>query len=334
MKTKQHLIFGTGLIGSYLAGCFLQSKMDVHLVGRESSKEALKNGFVISDFLDNKYTQTESPQFIEEDKIQTFDFVWLTVKCTSITSIIEPIRAYINESTTIICCQNGFGSEDLIQASFPNNLVLCSVVGFNVAQTQDNHWLRSTDGTLVIEQHDNTKKFERQLASGLLPVRLSSNIQAERWAKLQLNLANSINAIANIPVKNMLENRGYRLIISDMMLELLSVTDRLNLTLPKVSAVHGKSIPTVLRLPNFIFKLLAQKMLAIDPEARTSMSHDINNQRLTEIDFINGAVSQHAQKLGIKTPVNDGVIKLIKSIESGEQKTGFSYEQLQRKLKV
>jgi len=332
MKQASHMIFGTGLTGSYLAGCFTQRKIKLTLVGRESSKHLLNQGVLVSDYLGNQYQSHQALSFINADDKQTIDFVWLTVKCTSINHVLEPLKSYISQNTTIICCQNGFGSDDIVQQAFPNNQVISGIVGFNVVHKSDNHWHRSTEGVLVVEHCDKTQNFTDTLSSALLPVRVSSDIEAERWAKLQLNLANAINALADIPVKAMTEQRHFRLIIAHLMQELLAVTQRLNLELPKVAAVHGKMLPTILKLPDFIFTRIAQKMLAIDPQARTSMWHDLHNQRPTEIDFLNGAVSEQAKKLGLESPINNAVIRLIKSIEQGEQTIGFSAKELQYKL--
>ena len=332
MKTDRHLIFGTGLIGSYLAACFTQSGLDIQLIGRDSSRRAFEHGFQISDYLGNHFKSPKSPRFTNSNA-EAFDVVWLTVKCTSISGICNELREFIHPDTTIICCQNGFGSDEIIKQAFPDNPVLCCVIGFNVVTLNQHHWHRSTDGSLVIEQHAKSNLFT-SLHSRLLPLRLSENMHEERWAKLQLNLANSINAIADIPIKQMLKDRGYRQVIAAMMDELLLVTNALGLQLPKVSAVNGATIPKVLRLPNFAFKLIAQRMLAVAPDARTSMWHDINNQRQTEIDFINGAITSRAKQLNINTPVNDIVIDLVKSIERGETESGITSQQLKRKLSL
>jgi len=335
MANTSHLIFGAGLIGSYLLGCFTKNKVNIQLVERPSAHQAFQNGIHIRDYLGNQYSSSETIDFVSAHDKDSFDVIWLTVKCTSIDhQTMDSLRAFVGESSTIICCQNGFGSDDIIKQAFPKNTVLNAVVGFNVAQTDNGHWLRSTQGTLVIENHDAIANINNDLASELLPIKLSDNIEGERWAKLQLNLANAINALADIPIKEMTENAGYRRVIAALMDELLLVTHTLAIELPKVSAVHGKLIPRVLRFPNFLFKLVAQKMLAIDPLARTSMWHDLNQQRSTEINFINGAVSYYAKKSGLKSPANDAVINLIKAIEveqknkSNPKITGLSAEQL------
>ena len=92
-------------------------------------------------------------------------------------------------------------------------------------------------------------------------------------------------------------------------------------------------LPRILALPNALFRLLANKMLAIDPLARSSMWHDIMARRATEIDFINGAVLDLAQKLKIETPVNRPLVALIK--QAAKRATGspkLSAAQLQQKI--
>lgn len=348
----KHLIFGSGLIGSYLAGCFHLRKNTVYLLGRDQSKVSFSQGFTLSDFENNFFESHDQLEFVEHNvfsqqlKKPIFDIIWLTVKCTSIDSTIEPLKSLLKPSSIIICCQNGFGSEQLIQDAFPNNTVISAVVGFNVVRNhlsgrlsnrtrnRDNHWHRSTEGSLIIEAAPETKDFDQRLQSELLPIRISNDIKAERWAKLQLNLANAVNALADVPIKQMLESRGYRLIIAQLMRELLAVTNALGLNLPKVSAVHGKLIPSLMSLPDVIFTRIAQKMLIIDPQARTSMWHDLNKQCLTEINFINGAVSRNATKLGIGSPCNDAIISLVNAVERGEERFGFSAEELKAKLKL
>ena len=41
------------------------------------------------------------------------------------------------------------------------------------------------------------------------------------------------------------------------------------------------------------------------------MCQDINNARLTEIDFINGAITSLGDKFNIDTPYNDMIVSLI-----------------------
>ncbi|MBR3854441.1 MAG: hypothetical protein IKM41_07810, partial [Tidjanibacter sp.] len=53
---------------------------------------------------------------------------------------------------------------------------------------------------------------------------------------------------------------------------------------------------------------------------KASMLQDIEKGKLTEVDAINGAVSDYGRKVGCPTPMNDRVVEIIHRIERGELK--------------
>ena len=48
------------------------------------------------------------------------------------------------------------------------------------------------------------------------------------------------------------------------------------------------------------------------------MLQDIEKGKLTEVDAINGAVSEYGRKVNCPTPMNDRVVEIIHSIEQGK----------------
>jgi len=51
---------------------------------------------------------------------------------------------------------------------------------------------------------------------------------------------------------------------------------------------------------------------------RPSMAQDIIKGRATEIEYLNGMISQRGQEIGVLTPYNDAVVEILKGVESGE----------------
>ena len=47
-----------------------------------------------------------------------------------------------------------------------------------------------------------------------------------------------------------------------------------------------------------------------------SMLQDVLNKRLTEVDYINGAICREGEKEGIQTPVNRTLTNLVKTIQA------------------
>ena len=56
---------------------------------------------------------------------------------------------------------------------------------------------------------------------------------------------------------------------------------------------------------------------------KASMLQDLEKGKLTEVDAINGAVSEYGRKVGCPTPMNDRVVEIIHGIEQGKLKAEF-----------
>jgi 2-dehydropantoate 2-reductase len=332
-----HLIFGAGLIGGYMAGCFASKGLAVSVVGRESMRQRYSGDFCVTDYMDHKAIVSNIAFISTDDSgITHFDFIWLTVKCTGLDRALVDMAPFVGANTVILSCQNGLGSDSEVRQKFPNNEVRRVIMTSNVAQESDTHLHRGSQGDLFVEAYTcgDGLSLAETVSCDLLVAQNIQNMDAYSWSKLQLNLANAINALADIPVKQMLEQRAYRRIIALVMNELITVAQAKGLELPKMAAVPMHWVPTVLNTPNFIFSILGTKMMDIDPTVRTSMWWDLSAKRLTEVDFLNGAVVRHGKELGIECPVNQRIVELIHQVEKSEKRTPFSPQTFLKSLEI
>ena len=325
----KHLIFGSGLIGTYMAGCFINQGLDISLHGRPSSRQALANGLIVSD-LEGHRVELAAPTFAEAG--QTFDVIWLTVKATSVEGCLEEVKAYTQANTLIVCCQNGFGSDAAVREVFAEHTVINAIMGNNVAVIDGNEFKRSTDGVMVVESDERILDEMIKAHSDLLNVRVATDMQAERWAKLQLNLANAVNAVADVPAKQMSEDSNYRKVISGLMRELIVLSRAMKMDLPTLSALPAHWLPRVMGLPNWIYLPMAQKTLAIDPTARSSMWWDLSQNKPSEIAYLNQALVEKGKELGISCPMNERLVAIVQQVERGERQIGIGSKQLRREL--
>lgn len=329
----KHLVFGTGLIGGFLAGGLISAGIDTVLLGREKHRRTMKNGLTLTD-LNGTELKLKPPCFWDVKNDVQFDVIWLTVKGSSVASSLEQLNSLVSDNTIIICCQNGFGSDRTIRPELPTHTILNAIVGFNVAEPAAAHLHRSTDGSLVVEAHPMINSAVALINSPLLPAHTSTNIQAERWAKLQLNLANPVNALSDLPTKSMTEDPDFRKVIAVLMRELLLVTEKMKLDLPKLTALPAKLLPSVLSLPNWLYLRLAQKTLAIDPSARASMWWDLSQGKVSEIAYLNQAVVDQGMSLGVDCRYNQRLVQLIREVEQGTIKIGMTGIELQNRLGI
>jgi 2-dehydropantoate 2-reductase len=75
--------------------------------------------------------------------------------------------------------------------------------------------------------------------------------------------------------------------------------------------------------PNENLVSLTFKTAKLTADNKNSMLQDILRKKRTEIDFINGAISEYGRKNQVPTPVNDVLTDLIKALE---QKNGLKNE--------
>jgi 2-dehydropantoate 2-reductase len=348
----RHGIMGAGLIGGYLAAHLAPvlsrviPETSLTVIGRGYSREDYGNEMAISDFAsDITYHNSCNVMFYENvdecianGSSGQLDVLWLTVKCTAIEAVVEDIKPLVHPGTVIICCQNGIGSDVVVRDAFPEHPIYRAMFPFNVVKLAPGHFHRGSSGTVMLENMLDTpfKQHMQKLINGFMqqysntfPCAWCTDMDALLWAKCQVNLTNSVNALSNLSLKDTLLDRGYRQIIAKMMREHLQVCDAMGIRLPKITKVSAQMIPRVLSLPNWLFQHIAKSMVDIDPEAKLSMWWDIEHHRKTEIDYINGATIKHGKRLGIPTPMNQTVLTQIKILEEAPQRYLVSAQALQ-----
>jgi len=74
-------------------------------------------------------------------------------------------------------------------------------------------------------------------------------------------------------------------------------------------------MPPLLRLPDFMFEAILGRTVKIDPEARSSMWEDLQRGRRTEIDYLQGVITEIAGRRGQEAPLSRRIVELIHKAE-------------------
>ena len=67
----------------------------------------------------------------------------------------------------------------------------------------------------------------------------------------------------------------------------------------------------ILRLPNFIYGFIMNRIVKIDENARSSMLDDLEMGRDSEVSYLQGEVVKLAQKIGQSAPYNKKILELV-----------------------
>lgn len=334
MKKKRFCIFGAGSIGCYLGGRLAAAGCSVTFIGRKRIRDELRhNGICLTDFTGTKmHVPPDGFCFeTEADAAGEADLVLVTVKSAGTLEAGQTLASVLNSDTVVVSFQNGVSNTGWLRDSLPHQTVLAGMVGFNVLNCGMGRFHQGSEGGLEVEQHPDFAPVIPVFARAGYPVKQRKDMLSVQWAKLLINLNNPVNALSNLPLKEQLSQRPFRQCFSMAQKEALAIMDVAGIQPAKLTPVPPRWIPGFLNLPDRLFQILAGKMLAIDPLARSSMWEDLEAGRTTEIDYLNGEIVHLAEKLGQSASVNSRLIALIRDAEAGGSRT-WSGEALRNEL--
>jgi 2-dehydropantoate 2-reductase len=310
-------IAGAGTIGCFVGGQLAAAGRDVRLLARPRVIEEIKaNGLRLTGFDGLNRTVALSQLRLSEDPAIMNDVgvVLVTVKSADSADIAGLIAQHAPSAAIIVSLQNGVGNAALLRERLPGRRVLGGMVPFNVVAAGAGQFHRASAGDIVIEKDDTT--IGEQLSVPGLKLRTTSDIAGVQWGKLLVNLNNALNALSGLTLQEQLAQRPWRRLLADQISEGLAALKAEGVVPVSPTPIPLHLMPHLLRLPDPIFNRLLVRTMKIDPEARSSMSEDLQRGRRTEIDYLQGVIAGIAERHGLPVPLSRRVIALIKRAEA------------------
>ena len=243
----------------------------------------------------------------------------VTVKSAATESAAAELAEVLKPGAMVVSFQNGVRNGEVLRERLTDQVVVTGMVPFNVLNRGGGVFHQGTKGALDVQSHPGLTPYVAAFERAGLPLTQHDDIVPVQWAKLLLNLNNPINALSDLPLRDELSQRSYRRCLAAAQTETLALLDAAGITPAKLLEVPVHRFPAILRLPDFLFRRLAAKMLAVDPLARTSMWEDLEAGRTTEIDYLNGEVVRLAESLHRTAPVNAKLVELIREAETNRR---------------
>ena len=239
----------------------------------------------------------------------------------------DVIAKHAPEDAVIVSLQNGVSNLALLREKLPGRRVLGGMVPYNVIAPGEGRFHRATSGDIVIEQ-DDAGTAEKLSVPGL-KMRATDNITGVQWGKLLFNLNNALNALANLPLRRQLAQRSWRRLYADQVAEALAAIKAEGIKPVSTAPLPVSWMPPLLRLPDALFEVVLGRTMKIDPEARSSMWEDLQRGRRTEIDYLQGVITDIADRRGLQAPLSRRIVELIRKAEAdGKGSPGLTPEQV------
>ena len=313
----QIAIFGAGSIGCYLGGQLAHAGANVTFIGRQRFKSEIDdNGLTLTHFErdEMKLSPNQFTFSLDPSDIAAADIILLTTKSQDTAEAAKIIKAHAKDKAIIISFQNGVSNPEVLREIL-SQTVLGAVVPFNVTGKGPGRFHCGTEGELSIESHDSAQltDLKSAFAAAGQGVNFYDDIQAVQWGKLLVNLNNALNTLTGSTLKQGLLQRDYRKALAMVIGEALNVVRGAGIE----PADFGKASPAkmikILRLPNFLYAGIMNKIVKIDAAARSSMLDDLEMGRVSEIDYLQGEIVRLAETTGQSAPYNAAIYRAVQN---------------------
>lgn len=310
------LVMGSGAVGCWIGGGLQAAGAPVTFVGRPRVLDALRtHGLKLTDLEGGARHLPAAALDLREspDGVAAPALVLLCVKSGATASAAAELARALPPGALVVSMQNGVSNAAAAQAAAPGLTVRPGMVPFNIAELAPGHYHRGTSGVLAAQEHGMLRPWQARFAAGGVPLELFADLAPLQWGKLLLNLNNAVNALSGLPLRAQLLQREYRVCMAALIDEALTALRAAGITPAKLTALPPALLPSALRLPTTVFRVLAARLLRIDAKARTSMADDLAHGRATEIDALCGEVVRLARRHGTAAPMNQRISDLVRA---------------------
>ena len=234
------------------------------------------------------------------------DLIILGVKAYDTEKAVKDCAPILGTETRILTFQNGLGNVEAIQKLEPDRKITGGITSHGATSISDGVVRHGGIGETKIGWPDghldeDLLEIASSFTASGIETTISTNIKREIWAKALVNSAiNPLTALQG-------EENGC--ILNEPTLTSLAravVEEGV-----KAANAIGHSFAN-----DEIFSL-TMKVANDTSNNRSSMLQDIDKDRRTEIDQINGVIASKGKASGIPTPINDALVKAIKGLEAG-----------------
>lgn len=290
------LVIGAGAVGGYFGARLLEKGVDVTFFVREARRKLLEQkGLFVRSVAGN--IKLVANTLVSGEEARPFDVILFATKAYHLEDVINSIKPYASEETTIIPLLNGISHLERLQEEFGKKRViggLCFIESTlnddgEIIHTSKGHELRF--GELNGSATERIQKIDTLFSGTKAKFTCSERIIADMWEKyLFITTLSGITTLMRSSIGAIRHNEYGMNLIKRLFLEVETIMRATGAPLDEqIVAKHMKTI---------------EKM---HDSMKSSMLRDIERAAMIEVDHLQG----HLLRLAKRHEVDSPLLKLI-----------------------
>ncbi len=314
-KSSLHIaIFGVGAMGS-LFGSRLTPMAHVTLFGHwaEQIKTLKQKGLSITH-PDGDQSNHNLQVTNNLSEIKSVDIALILVKGHQTAKAAQQAAQVLQPDGLAITLQNGLGNLEILADHVGRQRAALGVTAQGATVLAPGHLRHAGQGPTYLagmpEQATRINQVADLFNNAGLETEVVDNPDGLVWGKLAINAGiNPLTAVLEVPNGALAQDKNLYQVMSAAANEVARVAAAQGIKLPYGNAANRTAEVSRATASN-----------------RSSMLQDMSRAAPTEIDAISGAVVRFGQRLGVPTPVNEFLLRLVKDKEAGRV---FDLQQIQ-----
>jgi len=314
------MVVGAGAVGSFVGGTLAAAGADVVLVSRSAAPTASAPLTLVDPDGTERTVAIARAAAGRLDDCPTPDAVVLSVKQPDLASAIAAIARW--PDAPVVTAQNGIGAEDAVLAARPVAPLVAASLTAAVELAGRERVVRRRRGGIGLAAWTDVpaatglaRELVRSFEHGSLPARAYPDAAAMKWSKLAANLvANATSALLDADPSAIYADPRLFVLERRQLREAFAVMRRLGLSPVRLPGANVPLLAFGLRLPAVVARPILRRVVGgarggKAPSLR--MGVGASGDGATEARWLNGAVAAAGAALGVPTPVNDALARLV-----------------------
>ncbi len=322
------LIYGTGAVGGYLGGRLAEAGHAVLFLARPATAEALRrDGLRIERGKETRRIRdfevlTDLPSGLD---LGTEAAVLLAVRAFDCAAAAVALRERLRGATPVVCLLNGIGNEETLAESIGAERVVAATLTTAVEVRAPGVVRVERQRGLGLARRPSSEALAGVIARAGIPTRLYDDAAAMKWSKLSTNIvANASSAILEWTASAVMDNAGLYRLELEALREAFRVMRRAGHPPVDLPGVPVRWLARGVFLPPWASHFWLGRAVARGRgDKRPSFHRDLGQGR-SEVRWLNGAVVESGDRLGLPTPANRVLLTtLLERVEGGSDPAGW-----------
>lgn len=335
------LIYGGGAVGLGIASCLILSGAKVDIIAREGTVSALRRGGLerTGIFGSVEVGPERFEAFASLDELLRLggrrlqdgglnldgefgydcDYVLVCTKSHGSPAAAADLsrhREILGDGGKIVLFQNGWGNAEIFAEHFPKDQIYSArvITGFSRPEKNVVEVTVHADsihlGSLFASDLAPMAPLAEAITKGGIPAEVVPDVGDDLWAKMLYNCAlNPLGAIFGVPYGDLAEVSASREIMAALIGEIFAV-------------MEAAGYRTHWSTPDEYRAVFYERLLPPTARHESSTLQDIRAKKSTEIEALSGAVVRLGEEVGVPTPTNATLYRMVKFMEARNLSAG------------